>query len=337
MELFSSKYKHNTITHLQIYDLNEETKVSIWNFLSEKIIRNKIAGLDGDKINKLCEMLWTSCLSMPYDTYAEHYNISYLSKRAAEKFTKVILKRPFYILFDCIECMIDYILSDINDERIDNELKKTRYLEGKSHEKSDDFGFFWEPVFRDQTSKLNSQERELDDCIEAFNTLLDKYLVGYRIIDGKISKLTGQNEIEEFIQALDTPLIEANMHINKAHNLLSNPKYYDYQNSIKEAISALETMARYVTGVESDTLSECIKKMDKIYPLHPALKESILKLYGYCSDCAGIRHGSKPGHNVYTPTVAEAKFMLVICSSLNNFLLQMAEAQVKCDISCQKG
>jgi|GEM_PF-1117249 len=322
MEWFSSRYKHNIIPQLQIDNLNEETKIAIWNLISQEIIRNRIAGLSEFKVNELCRNMWTSCLAMPYDTYAEHYDISYLSKRSAEKFTKVVLKKQFYVLLDCIEFIIDYISLDIDKERNRNELERKRYFEQKNKKENNDFDFLYYPYFYDKTSDLNYRENELETYIHLINDLFEKYLVGYRVVEKKISKLTDQNEIREVLQALNSPVIEASTHINKAHNLLSNPRYYDYENSIKEAICAVETMARFITGIESATLSECIKKLDKIYPLHPALKESILKLYGYCSDCAGIRHGSKPGSNEYIPTAYDAKFILVMCSSLNNYLLQ---------------
>ena len=325
MELFSSRYNHNPIFPLQVDNLNEETKIAIWNLISEKIIRNKIAGLTESKINELCNNIWTSYLSMPYDTYAEHYDISYLSKRSAEKFTKVILKKPFYVLFDCIEFIIHYISSNITEKRTCNELEKKRYLKQKNQIKDNDFDFLYYPYFNDETSKLDQWESELAACVQLINDLFEEYSVGYRILEKKISKLTDQNEIAEVLQALNSPVIEANTHISKAHNLLSNPRYCDYQNSIKEAICAVETMAKYVTGIENGTLGACIKDINKRHQLHPALRESILKLYGYCSDCDGIRHGAKPGSEVNSPTVSEAKFILVMCSALNNYLLQFKD------------
>ncbi len=52
--------------------------------------------------------------------------------------------------------------------------------------------------------------------------------------------------------------------------------------------------------------------------MHGALKEGLLKLYRYASDEQGIRHPILEKDNV---TFYDAKFMLVLCSALVNYLI----------------
>ena len=63
----------------------------------------------------------------------------------------------------------------------------------------------------------------------------------------------------------------------------------DYRNSIKESISAVESLVATVVG-EKGTLGQLIKKLEDEISLHPALRTAFGSLYGYTSDEGGIRH-----------------------------------------------
>ena len=90
----------------------------------------------------------------------------------------------------------------------------------------------------------------------------------------------------------------------------------NYRNSIKESISAVESIARVVSGRDKATLGDALKAI-KRGQLHPALKEGFLKLYGYTSDEQGIRHAMLDEPNL---TAADARYFLVSCSSFVNYL-----------------
>ena len=92
----------------------------------------------------------------------------------------------------------------------------------------------------------------------------------------------------------------------------------DFRNSIKESISAVEALCRKITGKEKATLPECLKVIDDIKPMHPAFKSALNKLYGYTSNESGIRHSLLEGDQVITK--ADARSMLVLCSSFVNYL-----------------
>jgi hypothetical protein len=107
-------------------------------------------------------------------------------------------------------------------------------------------------------------------------------------------------------------------HIRRAVEMLSDRKAPDYRNSIKEAISAVESMCGLVTGKPKATLGDALKQLSANgVELHPALREGFNKLYGFTSDAHGIRHGlmDKPKLDF-----EDAKFMLVSCSAFVNLL-----------------
>jgi hypothetical protein len=95
----------------------------------------------------------------------------------------------------------------------------------------------------------------------------------------------------------------------------------DYRNSIKESISAIESLAKQITNEESGGLDKALSKLDSVVYFHKAFKAGLLSLYGYTSDEDGIRHAI-----LEEPTVGfdEAKFMLISCSALVNFMISKA-------------
>ncbi len=64
----------------------------------------------------------------------------------------------------------------------------------------------------------------------------------------------------------------------------------DYENSAKEAVTALESMARIVAGAGA-TLGEALAKLRNAGRLHPALAKSLEGVWGYTNAAPGVRHG----------------------------------------------
>lgn len=153
---------------------------------------------------------------------------------------------------------------------------------------------------------------------DLFNIILDRELAGYRFVDGKIVDITDKQEIEMLEQALDDSKFSgAAAHLKRALELLADRKSPDYRNSIKESISAVESVARAIANTPKATLGEALKVLEKKGTIHPALKDGFLKLYGYTSDKEGIRHAMLDESNV---TQADARFMLLSCTSFVNYL-----------------
>jgi hypothetical protein len=155
-------------------------------------------------------------------------------------------------------------------------------------------------------------------CNEVINGWLEKELSGYRYISGEITDITDKQEIEMLENALadkDFPNVKA--HLQRALELLSDRKSPDYRNSIKESISAVESIAKEIAQKPKAELGEALKEIEKKGKLHGAMKSAFLNLYGYTSDANGIRHAMMDEPNL---TADDAKFFLLVCTSFINYL-----------------
>jgi len=158
------------------------------------------------------------------------------------------------------------------------------------------------------------------------NDLLARHLAAYRFVDGRIVEITSNEEIVEIEQALsETHSMgsAAATHLREALDLLGDRANPNYRNSIKESISAVESIASAIVGKKA-TLGDALKRLaDAGVELHPALKDAFGKLYGWTSDADGIRHALT---SESTATQDEARFMLVACSAFVNYLIVKASA-----------
>lgn len=151
------------------------------------------------------------------------------------------------------------------------------------------------------------------------NNTLERESAGYRLIENKIVQITSEEEITEIDEAINsTKFKEIAVHLKTALDYLSNRDKQDYRNSIKESISAVETMCAIISGNEKATLGEALTLIESKYKLHGALKKAFSALYGYTSDSGGIRHSLL--NDDIAVRMEDAKFMLVICSAFINYL-----------------
>ena len=129
-------------------------------------------------------------------------------------------------------------------------------------------------------------------------------------------------EVDSINEALECKFKPVYEHLSKASRLLADREKPDYENSIKESISAVEAVCEEMTGItgKEATLGKMLKKLeDNGVEVHAGLKNAFNVLYGYTSDANGIRHAGNIGGPA--STFEEAKFMLVSCSAFINYLL----------------
>lgn len=158
-----------------------------------------------------------------------------------------------------------------------------------------------------------------------FNHILEEEKSGYRIVNGQVTPVTNEQELASVEQATKTEYDSVNTHMEKALTLYSKRKDPDYENSIKESISAVESLCRTITGDDKATLGEALKRLESCgLNLHGAFRSGLEKLYGYASDENGIRHG---GIDFKGASPEDAKLMLVICSAFVNFIIEKREKE----------
>ena len=185
----------------------------------------------------------------------------------------------------------------------------------------------WWEVYDFMEFIFNEFELSDDDKVNAvsfLNHMLERENAAYRYVDSQLVAISDENEIKTIETALEENGKAVASHFQGALSLLADRKSPDYRNSIKESISAVESLCATLTGNKTKKFSDDLLELEKKYSFHPALKQAFLKLYGYTSDSGGIRHALT--ENTVYPSYADAKFMLVTCSAFCNFLqAKMAE------------
>lgn len=154
------------------------------------------------------------------------------------------------------------------------------------------------------------------------NKIMEQEKSGYRFLNDKFINITSEEELEEISKATDSPYESVSTHFRKALTLYSDRKKPDYENSIKESISAVEAMCCIITGATGSqaTLGNTLKKLETNgVVIHSAMKAGFEKMYGYTSDADGIRHG---GIDFTNAPAEDAKYMLVSCSAFVNYLIE---------------
>ncbi len=152
--------------------------------------------------------------------------------------------------------------------------------------------------------------------------MLEREISAYRFVNGYIAKITSDqeiNEVEDAVKISSSMGFEGvNKHLNKALDMLSSRKSPDYRNSIKESISAVESIAKLIAGDPKAELGKALKIIQEKIGLHPALLKGFLSIYGYTSDEDGIRHAMLEEKEI---DFIDAKYMLVSCSAFINYLI----------------
>ena len=160
---------------------------------------------------------------------------------------------------------------------------------------------------------LNIKDKEIaKKMTKEFNRILEEEVAPYRVLDGMV--ILGK--------VMNSNYDSVSIHIQKALALYSDRQKPDYENSVKESISAVEAMCNIITGMDgaNATLGNAIKKLKEsgIY-IHPAMENAFRQLYGYTSDSGGIRHGAIEFASVPSE---DAKYMLISCSAFVNYLME---------------
>lgn len=183
------------------------------------------------------------------------------------------------------------------------------------------FAQYWNRRLKEQKRYLYGRDGN-PTIYEFFNGVFEKEYVGYRFINGLISPISDEQEVNSIEEALCNKYEPVREHIAKANLLLADRENPDYENSIKESISAVEAICEIITGIHGKeaTMGKMLNKLeDSGVNIHSALKSAFSILYGYTSDASGIRHAKGIGGE--EATFEEAKFMLVSCCAFINYLM----------------
>lgn len=156
------------------------------------------------------------------------------------------------------------------------------------------------------------KEPFIADC----NSLFAREVSAYRFVDDTVVRITSDSEVQAIERALEGAEGGVRIHLQRSLELLSSRSAPDYRNSIKESISAVESLVAIVLGGKG-TLGQLLKRMEEDKGLHTALKNAFSNLYGYTSDEGGIRHALLEKESV---DYEEAIFFNVVCSAFISYV-----------------
>lgn len=183
---------------------------------------------------------------------------------------------------------------------------------------------YWDSYLKDEHFKWYINDANEPSLFEMANKYFKREYIGYRFVNNIIVPISDSYEVDTINETLNCKYQPVHEHISKANSLLADRNKPDYENSIKESITAVEAMSEIITEIKGKeaTLANMLKKIeDRGIKIHGGLKSAFDKLYGYTSDANGIRHAGDIGGP--SSTFEEAKFMLVACCAFINYLVAL--------------
>lgn len=288
MASFSERHGYATARDaLQLEHMDDNLRISIYNALYENL-KVQANSVDADYI---CEQIWTIFWHGAIDEFPSHL-------RFYAQLKQWVKTCFWYRAYDLVE----FIASEYKQIDAENEGHPS--------------------ITYSNTSYSTYGHSYLEDFRNGINESLERERAGYRLVGAFVTPITNPLELAEIDQTIQAPdeFDTARTHLNKALELFSARKNPDYENTVKEAISAVEAAARTASGDEKATLGAAISIVQKNGGIHAALAEGWKKIYGFTSDAGGIRHAEHPDD--IRVDDALAKYMLVSCSAFVNYLIE---------------
>ena len=294
--------------------MNKELKVQLRGGFSDRRKTNPLNtkmqtnDLDERTRNKIANLLKTWCDAIEKNRYEVYFFKNYLNDVFGQ-FVDDQMEALFrYLSSDAFK---EYIFKPIIQDNYSDVLTICEYITGSA---SDIF-----EKLQNQVAPYYNRNQRIN-CEQELNALFEEEFVGYRMINYEITPITNEVEINEIKTSLDIEFEGCKSHIKKGLSLLSDREKPDYKNSIKESISAVESICQIICKDDKATLGKALNKLEESgIKLHRSLKEALSKLYGYTSDEGGIRHAE--GLFESNVSFEDAKFMLVTCSAFVNYLV----------------
>jgi len=92
---------------------------------------------------------------------------------------------------------------------------------------------------------IKNYDQYKNNFIAKINQIFIDEQAPYKIINGMVTPLISETEVQEVEEAITSKYATASGHIKKALELYRKRPTADYENSIKESISAIEALASY--------------------------------------------------------------------------------------------
>ena len=162
------------------------------------------------------------------------------------------------------------------------------------------------------------------------NALFARNYFGYELRDGRMERVGARVHEESVAKARgilrDPDLAGPDEQFQKAIGFYNRRPDPDCENSVKEAVSAVEGVARVLTGNLKLTLSKVLAELKREQGVHPTLIQLLEKLYAYRGDAGGVGHGLTGKQEVRQE---EAEFVLGVSASAIVYLARLHGREVE--------
>jgi hypothetical protein len=163
-----------------------------------------------------------------------------------------------------------------------------------------------------------------DSFSNALNALLSRNYFGYELRNGLMEKVGARVQEAAIAEARgilrDPDLSGPDEQYQKAVGFFNRRPEPDCENCVKEAVSAVEGVARVLLNDNSVVLSDAIKRLKKEKDLHPILVKLLSDLYAYRGDAEGVAHALTGDKEV---RIEEAEFVLGVSASAIVYLARL--------------
>lgn len=282
MALFSERYGFVKPREIfQIEGLDERTKNRIWNWVDENFIRNiPLKQFIGGDYIDLDKAHVLKHIFC--DIYGNTVDNPILTTLSSviAYFKLRFSSKPFWDILDLIELIVESWIPCI-DKPYGIELVK-------------------------RMSKLNR--------------ILEQEKVGYRLVNGKMTRIIENAEIDTIEESLKTEHKSVTDHVQSALHSFADRNNPDYRNAIQEAFYAVEAWLKNECGnpkSEFRSALQTLKDKGKL-DIHPVLTNVFNGFYAYMSDEKGLRHALLDQSAKFE--FEETKCMIIFCCTMINYL-----------------
>lgn len=163
--------------------------------------------------------------------------------------------------------------------------------------------------YSDAPSRGNLEEVRRDFCMAVDRAFIVGN-VAFEFSAGRVNRRghsTTRSQTNAAGQVLgDVRLRPARDHFNKALKYFHDPRNPDYENSVKEAVSAVESVAKALWPDLGSDYDKLLKRLSGVTPetLPAPILDTLAKLYAFRGSGTGVSHGGSKGGAV-TPEITE--------------------------------
>ncbi|HPU93058.1 MAG TPA: hypothetical protein PKU99_02815 [Candidatus Saccharicenans sp.] len=274
-ESFTKRHGYGPHASGPIYeDAPEKLRIGLWNLIQDYVRNNNLPDYES------LYLKITSWLKIKRQEMINPFReIEYL----------IITKLEWYQLFELIERFFDLIVFYGYDE-----------------------GDYRRRVIPEQVGKIR-----YDYTVE-INRLFEDENIGWRLKKGQLERI-GPNFLEtEVIQKTRDILKNQvfagpNNQFNKAIWFLSKRPDPDLENCVKEAVGALEGVARLLINDKTVSLGKAVDKLNAMGKIRKPFDKIFHVLYGFASNEPGVRHAAVKPSNMSVPEASFVLYSSAVC------------------------